>query len=124
MTVLADKPKTLPAPAAPSPIDMEAPEPFTREDFAQLAQTYRDLRMELTTEGELVIMPPATPETSSRNADLTADLVIWNRQHKAGKVFESSAGFTLPSGAETFSRMRPGSRMSRWEALTVQQREH
>ena len=45
-------------------------------------------------------MPPAGGETGSKNADLTADLVIWNRAEKTGKVFDSSTGFVLPNGAK------------------------
>ena len=79
---------------------VEEPEPYTSEEFAALAASYPELRMEMTREGEIVIMPPAGGETGSRNADLTADLVIWNRGEKTGKVFDSSTGFVLPNGAK------------------------
>lgn len=79
---------------------VEEPEPYTSEEFATLTATYPDLRMELTQEGELIIMPPAGGETGSKNADLTADLVIWNRTAQMGKVFDSSTGFVLPNEAK------------------------
>ena len=101
---------------------VEEPEPYTPEDFALLAANYPDLRMEMTREGEMIIMPPAGSESGGRNADVTADIVIWNRQANLGKVFDSSSGFTLPNGA----RRSPDTswiETARWEALSQEQRE-
>jgi Uma2 family endonuclease len=64
-----------------------------------LCQLNPDLRLELTSTGELIIMAPAGLESSKRNGDLTAQVIIWNRRRKLGDVFDSSGGFTLPSGA-------------------------
>ena len=72
---------------------------ITHEEFELLCQDNPDLRLELTEAGELVIMSPAGYESSEKNGDLTADLVIWNRASKQGRVFDSSGGFTLPNGA-------------------------
>ncbi len=66
-------------------------------------------------------MPPAGGETGNRNADLTADLVVWNRVGKTGKVFDSSTGFVLPNGAER-SPDASWIELSRWEALSPEQR--
>lgn len=70
------------------------------EQFYQLCQANRDFRLELTANGELIIMPPTGGETGKRNSDLIADLVIWNRQTKLGVVFDSSTGFKLPNEAK------------------------
>ena len=72
---------------------------ITHEEFELLCQDNPDLRLELTVNGELVIMSPAGYESSEKNGDLIADLVIWNRANKQGRVFDSSGGFTLPNGA-------------------------
>ena len=114
MTILAPHP-----PARPL---VEEPEPYSKEEFAILAQTYPDLRMELTQAGEIVIMPPVKSRTGRRNADLTADLVIWNRVTKKGIVFDSSAGFTLQNGAER-SPDASWVEASRWEALSEEQKD-
>jgi len=50
--------------------------------------------------GDLIIMPPTSSETGERNTALTADLVVWNRSTRAGRVFEPSTGFILPNGAK------------------------
>jgi Uma2 family endonuclease len=72
---------------------------ITHQEFELLCQDNPELRLELTADGELVTMSPAGYESSEKNGDLTADLIIWNRTTKQGRVFDSSGGFTLPSGA-------------------------
>lgn len=101
---------------------VEEPEPYTSEEFAGLAANYPDLRMELTREGVIIIMPPAGGETGGKNANLTADLVIWNRQGKTGKVFDSSTAFMLPSGAKR-SPDASWIPAADWEALSLEERQ-
>lgn len=72
---------------------------ITHEEFEKLCQDNPDLRLELTQEGELIVMAPAGWESSERNLSLGTDLDIWNRQTKLGRAFDSSGGFTLPNGA-------------------------
>jgi Uma2 family endonuclease len=68
-------------------------------EFEQLCQDNPEIQFELTATGELVTMAPAGWESSEKNSDLNTQVNIWNRQAKLGKVFDSSGGFTLPSGA-------------------------
>jgi Uma2 family endonuclease len=72
---------------------------LTHPEFVQLCQDNPDMPFELTATGELVTMAPAGWESSEKNSDLTTQVNLWNRQAKIGKVFDSSGGFTLPSGA-------------------------
>jgi Uma2 family endonuclease len=72
---------------------------ITHEEFELLCQDNPELRLELTANGELVAMSPAGYESSEQNGNLIADVIIWNRKTKQGRVFDSSGGFTLPNGA-------------------------
>lgn len=72
---------------------------LTDEEFYQFCQDHRDLRIERAADHQITIMPPTSSEFGSFNSDIIADLVQWNRQHELGKTFDSSAGFTLPTGA-------------------------
>lgn len=45
--------------------------------FFELCQINRDLRLEQTAKGDLIIMPPTGGETGRRNSDLNATLNIW-----------------------------------------------
>jgi len=94
---------------------------LTPNRFFELAGINRDLRMELTAGGELIVMPPAGGETGSRNAEITLQLGMWAKQNGAGTTFDSSTGFTLPNGAVR-SPDASWVERSRWEALTDEQR--
>jgi Uma2 family endonuclease len=72
---------------------------LTHAEFELLCQDNPDLQLELTANGELIIMAPAGWESSERNLNLATDVAIWNRQTNLGRVFDSSGGFTLPNGA-------------------------
>jgi Uma2 family endonuclease len=62
----------------------------TPEHFDQLCIDNPDLRLELTKDGELIVMAPAGGESGERNLDLAIDVGIWNRQSDLGRAFDSS----------------------------------
>lgn len=95
---------------------------LTDDQFYEFCQLNRDLRMERTARGELIIMPPVGGESSKRNADLTIDLGLWNRQTRLGVVFDSSGGFKLPKGGDR-SPDAAWVKLDRWNAMTQQQRK-
>ena len=72
---------------------------INHQEFEQLCQDNPDLRLELTATGELVTMTPAGYESSNQNFKLAARVFIWNESTQLGEGFDSSGGFTLPSGA-------------------------
>ena len=94
----------------------------TPEQFERLCGEYRELRLELTSTGELIVMPPTGSETGRSNADLTYQLMAWTKKDATGVCFDSSAGFTLPNGA---IRSPDGSwiRRERWNSLTEKQKK-
>jgi Uma2 family endonuclease len=95
---------------------------FTDEEFEQIVEFNKELRLELTAEGKLIIMSPTGGETGNRNFEIYIDLGIWNRKNKLGKAFDSSTGFKLPNGA-TRSPDASWIKIERWDALTPQQRK-
>ncbi|MBD1809335.1 Uma2 family endonuclease [Microcoleus sp. FACHB-SPT15] len=94
----------------------------THEQLVELAIANRDLQLERTTTGELIVMPPTGSETGNRNLDIEGQLWLWNRQTKLGKAFNSSTGFHLPNGADR-SPDAAWVRQERWDALTLEQRK-
>ena len=66
-------------------------------------------------------MSPVGGDSGNQEIELGADLVIWNRQTKLGKVFSSSTIFRLPNGGDR-SPDAAWIELSRWEALTSEQR--
>ena len=70
------------------------------EQFFALCRLNRDLRLERTAEGDIIIMAPTGAATGIRNADITMQLGIWAKRDGRGLVFDSSSGFKLPNGAD------------------------
>ena len=92
------------------------------EQFYQLCIHNPDLKIERSAKGELIVMPPVGGESGNREAELAIELGIWNRQTGLGKVFSSSTLFDLPGGG----RRSPDVswiELSRWDALTAEQRQ-
>ena len=83
---------------APLVLDFRAME-MTDEQFVQFCADNRERRIELTSEKELIIMPPAFPTTGLKNNALSAQVYNWSKQDGTGLSFDSSAGFTFPNGA-------------------------
>ncbi len=95
---------------------------FTDDQFEVLCHLNRDLRIECTDEGVLVIMPPNGETTGSRNAELIRQLGNWTRMDATGRIFDSSTGFRLPNGAKRSPDAAWVTR-ERVAALTPEQRE-
>jgi Uma2 family endonuclease len=94
----------------------------TSEEFEKLCQDNPERAFELTASGELIVMSPCGGESGNSELELGADLVNWNRQTRLGKTFSSSTIFILPNGAQR-SPDAAWVELSRWEALTPEQRK-
>ena len=64
----------------PLTLDLRPVLRLTHREFEKIAVANRDLRLELTADGELIVMPPTGGNTGRRNADITYQLQAWNRQ--------------------------------------------
>src|SRR5437773_5852428 len=69
------------------------------EQFFHFCQLNRDLQIERTAEGDIIIMAPEAGSSGSGAGELTIALGIWARRDGTGRVFGSSTGFKLPNGA-------------------------
>jgi Uma2 family endonuclease len=95
---------------------------LTHEQFYELCMANKDVPMERSPTGELVIMTPLGGLSGSREADYITDLNIWNRNSGLGIVFSSSTVFNLPDGGDR-SPDAAWIRRNRWESLTPEQQE-
>ena len=103
---------------------LEIPSYFivSQEQFELLANANRDLRLERSPNGELIIMPPTGGTTGKRNAKLITYFVNWNDQMQLGEVFDSSTAFRLPNGSNRSPDVAWVSR-DRWQSLTPEQQD-
>ena len=73
--------------------------PMTDEEFVEFCQQFPDCFIEMSAEGEILIMPPGDFFTSAQNGEIYLQVSLWSRANKRGWVIESSGGFVLPNGA-------------------------
>ena len=90
---------------------------LTDDAFYRLCQDNPELDIELTADGELIVMTPAGAESGHCEARIIQRLSNWSDENGEGIVFSSSAGFTLPNGARRAPDAAWISR-SRWNELT------
>jgi Uma2 family endonuclease len=94
----------------------------SEEAYLAFCRLNPDLRVERSSEGEIVIMPPPGGESSYRSLGVATQLSTWAFKDRRGKVFDSSAQFILSDG----SRLSPD---ASWvsnralQRLTPQQRK-
>ncbi|MEL6385178.1 MAG: Uma2 family endonuclease [Cyanobacteria bacterium J06626_18] len=93
---------------------------MSEAQFYAFCQTNRELRIERTASGEVIVMPPAFSDTGNRNLKVAQQVGNWADQDGTGETFDSSSGFTLPNGA-TRSPDVAWIRLERWNALSVEQ---
>ncbi|MDJ0713798.1 MAG: Uma2 family endonuclease [Prochloraceae cyanobacterium] len=94
----------------------------TPEQFEQLAHAEQLARMELTKDGELIVMSPTGGTAGKKNRRLTQQLGNWADIDGTGEVFDSSTVFVLPNGA----RRSPDVswiKLARWNQLTQTQQD-
>lgn len=94
---------------------------MTDDALFEFCRINRNLRIERTRDGELVIMSPTGGETGQRSFTLTGMFWAWVVRDGSGVGFDSSTGFILPDGAERSPDVAWVKR-SRWESLTPEQR--
>lgn len=95
---------------------------ITDEEFLELCRNNADLRMEMSKEGDLIIMPPTGGITSGINFSLVVRLGVWAEKDGTGKGFESNALFVLPNGAKRMPDMS-WVKLERWNKLTDEQKK-
>ncbi|MBP0027313.1 Uma2 family endonuclease [Roseofilum sp. Guam] len=95
---------------------------ITEEQFYQLCVANRDLRLERTARGDLIIMPPTGGETGNRNFKIAQQLANWTDTDGTGIGFDSSTCFKLPQGAD-YSPDASWIPLAKWEALTAEQKK-
>ncbi|NJO98647.1 MAG: Uma2 family endonuclease [Pleurocapsa sp. CRU_1_2] len=63
------------------------------DEFDSLCLDNPDLRLELTSDQELIVMSPTGGESGERNLELITQVGVWNKKTKLGRAFDSSTGY-------------------------------
>jgi Uma2 family endonuclease len=95
---------------------------LTAAQFEQVCRDNPNLRLELTSTGGLIVMPPAGSMTGKRNSILNRQLAVWAEKDGTGIAFDSSTGFTLPDSS-VLSPDASWVRQEKWDLLTEDEQE-
>jgi Uma2 family endonuclease len=72
---------------------------LSEEEFFGFCRANRDLQIERSAKGEIIVMPPAGGYSGFQNVKVVSQLDAWATKDGSGVVFDSSTGFRLPNGA-------------------------
>jgi hypothetical protein len=72
---------------------------WTEDEFFCFCQANRDLRIERSAKGEIIVMSPAGGYAGYQSGEVFRQLSDWAVKDKTGLAFDSSTGFRLPNGA-------------------------
>jgi len=97
-------------------------EKISDDEFESFCRHNPDVEIELTKEGELVIMPPTGGETGIRNFSLIFEFGKWLEKDKSGVAFDSSTVFVLPNGAKRSPDLS-WTTNERWNALNADEKK-
>ena len=71
---------------------------WTEDEFFNFCQVNRDLRIERSAKGEIIVMSPAGGRSGYESGEVFRQLSVWAVKDKTGVAFDSSTGFLLPNG--------------------------
>jgi len=99
-----DKPRhlhkvVLPDDALPAKLRLNPEHHMNDDQYFDFCTANRDLTIERTAQGEIVIVPPAGYESSYRSGDAFGQLHAWAKRDGRGKATDATAEFILPTGA-------------------------
>jgi Uma2 family endonuclease len=97
-------------------------EKMNDDEFENFCRHNPDVEIELTKEGELIIMPPTGGETGIRNFTLIGNFFNWLEKDKSGVGFDSSTVFKLPSGAKRSPDLA-WAKNEKWNALSAEEKK-
>ena len=72
---------------------------MSEADFFRFCLANPNLQIERTAAQEIIIRPPAYPDSSENCGEVFFQVKAWGNQARTGHTYESSAGFRLPNKA-------------------------
>ncbi len=79
-----------------APLRLRPEHQMSDDEYFEFCAANDGLRIERTSDGDILIMAPTGGETGYRNTSLTGQLYVWTQRDGRGKSFDSNAEFILP----------------------------
>lgn len=99
-----------------------SPMRLTDEQFESLCRNHPDLNLELSAEGEPVVVEPTTPYYGAKSAQISFEIGSWARKNGTGICFGALTLFTFPNGAKR-SPDAAWVRREKWDALSEKEKK-
>ena len=87
------------------------------DEYFHFCQLNRDLRIERTSEGDIIVLAPTGGRGGIQNAELLVAFGNWAKKDGGGRFFDSSTEFILPNRAGRAPDLS-WVRNERWDSLT------
>ena len=92
------------------------------DEYFHFCQLNRNLRVERTSEGDIIVMAPTGGKGGIQNAELLVAFGNWAKRDGSGRFFDSSTEFILPNRAGRAPDLS-WVRNERWNSLTEKEQE-
>ena len=70
------------------------------EEFERVCRLYPEMRIEMDECGNIIFMPPGSPESGFHSTPAIVQLALWSQKDGTGSAFDGTTIWTLPSGAK------------------------
>lgn len=95
---------------------------FSDDEFYHFCLDNRNLKFERDAQSNIILIPHSGGKIGNYNAEILAEIGIWNRISKTGICFDSSTAFKLPNSAVR-SPDAAWIQSERWNALSDKEKE-
>jgi Uma2 family endonuclease len=95
---------------------------MTDDEFLKFCKEHEGWRIEMTKEGDLIVMPGTGGLTGKRNSTLNRMLGNWAETDGRGQVFDSQTFFRLQNGAKRMPDVA-WVKNERWDSLSEEEQE-
>jgi Uma2 family endonuclease len=67
--------------------------------FVAVCRRFPDCRVEISSSGEIIVLPPTDPESGRYSSNALLDLGNWNRTHGRGHAVDAVTSYRFPDGS-------------------------
>lgn len=84
-----------------SQVTYQPPKKVDRDkEFERVCRLYPEMRIEMDESGNIIFMPPGSPDSGFHSAPAIVQLTLWAEKDRTGYAFDGTTIWTLPSGAK------------------------
>ena len=98
-TIIAEPEVEIETAAPPIVLRLEPVVRLSEDQFFEFCQINQDVRLERTSQREIIVMSPLGGMSGKREVKVMTQLENWSAKNGSGETFSCNTGFRLPNGA-------------------------